>query len=71
MRGFARVCIVALVDEVTGYQYFRARQFISKKLRKWAKTFPDEFYERMFKPSWLAVSTLISKKAWCCWALDK
>ncbi|MBU4276168.1 MAG: P63C domain-containing protein [Proteobacteria bacterium] len=57
MRGFARVGIVALVDEATGYQYIRARKaleeildkFISEELRKWAKTFPDEFYERMFQ----------------------
>src|SRR5262249_17223010 len=52
MRGFATVGIIALVDEATGYQYARARQaleeilekFISNELRKWVKTFPDEFY---------------------------
>jgi hypothetical protein len=57
VRGFARVGIIALVDEATGYQEIRARrsleeildQFISKELRKWAKTFPDEFYKQMFK----------------------
>lgn len=57
MRGLAHVGIIALVDEATGYQYDRARQaleeildkFISKELRKWAKTFPDEFYEEMFR----------------------
>ena len=57
VRGFARVGIIALVDEATGYQYVRARQaleeildaFIAKELRKWAKTFPDEFYEQMFR----------------------
>lgn len=57
VRGLAHVGIIALVDEVTGYQEFRARnsleeildRFISKELRKWAKTFPDEFYEQMFK----------------------
>ncbi len=56
-RGLSRVGIIALVDEATGYQYDRARyaldkildKFISKELRKWAKTFPDEFYEQMFK----------------------
>lgn len=49
--------IIALVDEATGYQYDRARdalekildKFISKELRKWAKTFPDEFFENMFR----------------------
>lgn len=57
VRGLAHVGIIALVDEVTGYQEFRARhsleeildKFISQELRKWAKTFPDEFYEQMFK----------------------
>ncbi len=57
VRGFARVGIIALVDEATGYQEVRARRaleqilekFISKELRKWAKTFPDEFYKEMFR----------------------
>ncbi len=57
VRSFARVGIIALVDEATGYQDVRARQaleqilekFISKELLKWAKTFPDEFYEEMFR----------------------
>jgi len=57
VRGLAHVGIIALVDEVTGYQEVRSRQaleeilekFISVELRKWAKTFPDEFYENMFK----------------------
>jgi len=57
VRSFAKVGIIALVDEATGYQYDRARhaleeildKFISKELRKWAKTFPDEFYQEMFR----------------------
>lgn len=57
MRGFARVGIIALVDEATGYQEVRARealeeilrQFISDELMKWVKTFPDEFYEHLFR----------------------
>ena len=56
-RAFAKVGIVALVDEATGYEKIRARlaleeildKFISKELRKWSKTFPDEFYENMFR----------------------
>jgi len=52
VRGFARVGIVALVDEDTGYQADRARdalakiweEFVAKELRKWVKTFPGEFY---------------------------
>lgn len=57
MRGFARVGIIALIDEATGYQARRPQdalakileQFISKELAKWAKVFPDEFYEQMFR----------------------
>jgi hypothetical protein len=57
MRGFARVGIIALVDEATGYQDYRSRkaleeileQFISDSLAKWAKTFPDEFYRELFR----------------------
>jgi len=57
MMGFARVGIIALVDEATGYQEVRARDaleeilrnFISAELLKWVKTFPDEFYRQMFR----------------------
>ena len=57
VRGFSRIGVIALVDEATGYQSTRARQaleeilnkFLSEELRKWAKTFPDEFYAEMFR----------------------
>ena len=57
VRGFARVGIIALVDEATGYQTYRERRalerilekFISKELARWAKTFPDDFYEELFR----------------------
>ncbi|MBI2819940.1 MAG: P63C domain-containing protein [Acidobacteria bacterium] len=57
VRGFAHVGIIALVDEATGYQYLRAREaleeilekFIATEFRKWAKTFPDEFYRELFR----------------------
>jgi len=57
MRGLAKVGIVALVDEATGYQVVRDRQdlhkilaaYISKELLPWAKRFPDEFYQQMFR----------------------
>jgi hypothetical protein len=56
-RAFAKVGIIALVDEATGYQADRARdalaeileKYIAKELRKWVKTFPSEFYEQMFR----------------------
>lgn len=57
VRGFARVGIIALVDEATGYQRERARDalakileaFVAKELRPWVKTFPSEFYEQLFR----------------------
>jgi hypothetical protein len=56
-RAFAKTGIIALVDEVTGYQEVRDRlalqaildRFLTEEKAKWAKTFPDEFYEYMFK----------------------
>lgn len=57
IRGFARVGITALVDEATGYQYERERDalqivlkaYISEELLKWQKTFPDTFYQEIFR----------------------
>ena len=57
LRGFARVGIIALVDEATGYQKDRAKNaladiletFVAKELQPWVKTFPSEFYEHMFR----------------------
>ncbi len=56
-RAFAKVGIIALVDEATGYQEVRDRfalqaileKFLRKELAAWAKRFPDEFYEQMFR----------------------
>lgn len=57
MRGLADVGIVALVDEATGYQRDRAKdaltkileEFIAKELRPWVHTFPEDFYEQLFR----------------------
>lgn len=57
VRGFARVGIIALVDEATGYQRDRAKDalaqileaFIAKELQPWVRTFPTEFYQEMFR----------------------
>lgn len=57
MRGLANVGIIALVDEATGYQRDRAKdalskileEFIAKELRPWVHTFPNEFYEQLFR----------------------
>lgn len=57
VRAFARVGIIALVDEATGYQYARAREelqrllerYISKELARWQPTFDPDFYKHMFR----------------------
>lgn len=57
LRSFARVGIIALVDEATGYQEIRDRhalqaildKFLRKELATWAKQFPDEFYQQIFR----------------------
>ncbi|MGG6461385.1 P63C domain-containing protein [Solilutibacter silvestris] len=57
VRGFARVGIIALVDEATGYQKDREKNalakilesFVAKELQPWVKTFPPEYYEQLFR----------------------
>jgi len=57
VRGFARVGIIALVDEATGYQKERARDalakileaFVAKELQPWMKTFQPDYYEQLFR----------------------
>lgn len=57
VRSFARVGIVALVDEATGYQAERPQDalqaylelLVRKELAAWVKKFPDEFYENIYK----------------------
>lgn len=57
VRGFARVGIVALVDEATGYQRDRERDalakileaFVAKEIQPYITTFPPEYYEELFR----------------------
>lgn len=57
IRGLAHIGIIALVDEATGYQEIRDRialqaildKYLLKEYAKWAKHFPDEFYEELFR----------------------
>ncbi|RRD61388.1 P63C domain-containing protein [Leucobacter sp. OH1287] len=57
MRGLARVGIIALIDEVTGYQEKRARDalaqileaYVEKELQPWVKTFDTEWYKELFR----------------------
>jgi P63C domain len=57
IRGLSRVGIIALVDEATGYQEVRDRlalqaildQFLRQEFAAWAKRFPNEFYQHIFR----------------------
>lgn len=57
MRALADIGIVSLVDEVTGFQRFRARDelqrilaaYIAPEFLPWAKRFPDSFYEHLHR----------------------
>lgn len=57
VRGLARVGIIALVDEATGYQEVRAADalakileaFVDKELQPWVTTFPVDYYREMFR----------------------
>lgn len=57
IRSLAGVAITALVDEATGYQAIRDRnalqeildRFLNRELAAWAKRFPDEFYQQIFR----------------------
>lgn len=57
IRAFAKVGIVALVDEATGFQDERERdelhrllaRYLSEERLAWAKRFPDEYYKQMYR----------------------
>lgn len=55
LRAFAKVGVIALVDEATGYQYDRPRRdleeqlkrFLSESLRRWVRTFPADYFKHL------------------------
>ena len=57
IRAFAKTGVIALIDEVTGYEKAREKdslqkfldRFLLEEKAKWVKTFPDEFFEMLFK----------------------
>ncbi|UWQ25876.1 P63C domain-containing protein [Leisingera aquaemixtae] len=57
VRSFAKLGIVALVDEATGYQAERDREelhrileaYLAEERLAWAKRFPDEFYRQIYR----------------------
>ncbi|WNE41002.1 MAG: hypothetical protein mread185_000459 [Mycoplasmataceae bacterium] len=57
VRSFAKVGIIALIDEATGYQRVRdefelqkrLKTYISEKALEWQKTFHDDFYDQLYR----------------------
>ncbi len=57
IRSCAKVGIVALIDEATGYQAVRdaddlqvkIQAYIAKELSDWTKTFPQEFFDQLYR----------------------
>lgn len=55
IRSLAKVGIIALVDEATGYQEKREKDalakifeaFVAKELQPWVKTFPTDYYKEL------------------------
>lgn len=57
VRAFARIGIIALVDECTGYQEKRDRDalhsllslYLSEERLAWAKRFPDDYWKELYR----------------------
>jgi hypothetical protein len=55
LGAFAKVGVVALIDEATGYQQIRdpkalrilVQQYIEQEKREWEKQFPDSYYDEL------------------------
>jgi hypothetical protein len=65
LAASAKVGLIALIDEATGYQYERAqdalrvklRLFLEDEMRQWEKTFPDELWEQFARlTNWSSVT---------------
>jgi hypothetical protein len=54
LAACAKLGLIAMIDEATGYQYERAsdalqiklKLFLAEEMRKWEKTFPDQLWEQ-------------------------
>jgi hypothetical protein len=55
LNAFAKVGVVALIDEATGYQRIRnpdaprllIQQYVDEEMCQWEKEFPDSFYDEL------------------------
>tara|TARA_R110000868_G_scaffold227023_2_gene479961 strand:+ start:222 stop:1268 length:1047 start_codon:yes stop_codon:yes gene_type:complete len=64
-RALARIGIISLVDEATGYEKFRAKNslakileaYVAKELQPYVSRFPPEFYQEIFRLRGLSFPT--------------
>lgn len=57
IRVFARIGIIALIDEATGYQEVRGKKalfefydrFFAPRIAAWTKTFPNDYYREIYR----------------------
>jgi len=72
LSACAKVGLIALIDEATGYQYERNQEalriklaaYISEELRDWEKTFPDELWEEFGRLTGWSSTRLHSRPKW-------
>lgn len=54
-RAFAKVGVIALIDEATGYQKQKdayqkiLEQYIAPEIRPWVKTFDEDYYKQLYR----------------------
>lgn len=78
MRACARVGIIALVDEATGYQEIREnraleaklRAFIADQMGAWSKRFPDEFWYELARLEGIRYSPRNRPLRWGKYVMD-
>lgn len=72
LRGLAKLGAVALIDEVTGYQYERDRgelqrlleKYVSEEFRPWSRKFPAEFYRVIFQLKGIKMADVKRRPQW-------
>lgn len=73
VAAVAKVGLIALIDEATGYQFerpldalqFKLKVFLEEEMRKWEKTFPDELWIQFSRlTNWQGSSINARPKYW-------
>ena len=75
LAACAKVGLIALIDEATGYQrdrpvdalQFKLRLYLAEEMRKWEKTFPDELWEQFGRLTGWQGSLHSRPKYWGNW----